>query len=100
MIQIKADADGLRSYNYRVVMNTGGAELDMRSRCSAGQKVRAAVDYQSAADAAQPQAKSRVHTAAAVSRNGLRHSVKGCGVRCTAARGSDWMTVRWCSDRG
>ena len=43
MIQIKADADGLRSYNYRVVMNTGGAELDMRSRCSAGQKVRAAV---------------------------------------------------------
>ena len=43
MIQIKADADGLRSYNYRVVMNTGGAELDMRSRCSAGQKVGAAV---------------------------------------------------------
>ena len=49
MIQIKADADGLRSYNYRVVMNTGGAELDMRSRCSAGQKVGAAVDFLSAA---------------------------------------------------
>lgn len=39
-IQIKADADGARSYNYRVVMYTpGGAELDMRGRCSAGQKV-------------------------------------------------------------
>lgn len=42
MIQIKADADGVRSYNYRVVMNASGAELDMRSRCSAGQKVGAA----------------------------------------------------------
>lgn len=40
--QIKADAEGAagRSYNYRVVMHTGGAELDMRGRCSAGQKVR------------------------------------------------------------
>ncbi len=38
-IQIKADADALRSYNYRVVMYNGGAELDMRGRCSAGQKV-------------------------------------------------------------
>ena len=38
-IQIKADADGARSYNYRVVMMSGGAELDMRGRCSAGQKV-------------------------------------------------------------
>lgn len=42
-IQIKADAEGAagRSYNYRVVMHTGGAELDMRGRCSAGQKVLA-----------------------------------------------------------
>lgn len=40
-IQLKADADGARSYNYRVVMHTGSAELDMRGRCSAGQKVRA-----------------------------------------------------------
>ncbi|KAK9817777.1 hypothetical protein WJX72_002045 [[Myrmecia] bisecta] len=40
-IQIKADADGQRSYNYRVVMVSGGAELDMRGRCSAGQKVLA-----------------------------------------------------------
>lgn len=39
-IQIKADADGTRSYNYRVVMLAGGAELEMRGRCSAGQKVR------------------------------------------------------------
>ena len=38
-IQIKADADGARSYNYRVSMIAGGAELDMRGRCSAGQKV-------------------------------------------------------------
>lgn len=38
-IQIKADTDGSRSYNYRVVMTAGGAELDMRGRCSAGQKV-------------------------------------------------------------
>lgn len=38
-IQIKADADTQRSYNYRVVMFAGGAELDMRGRCSAGQKV-------------------------------------------------------------
>lgn len=40
-IQIVADADhgAARSYNYRVVMVAGGAELDMRGRCSAGQKV-------------------------------------------------------------
>ena len=39
--QIKADAEGAagRSYNYRVVMHCGEAELDMRGRCSAGQKV-------------------------------------------------------------
>jgi len=40
--QIKADSEGAgaRSYNYRVVMYSGGAELDMRGRCSAGQKAR------------------------------------------------------------
>ncbi len=39
-IQVKADAEsGQRSYNYRVVMISGGADLDMRGRCSAGQKV-------------------------------------------------------------
>ena len=42
-IQIKADTDGSRSYNYRVTMISGGAELDMRGRCSAGQKVPALV---------------------------------------------------------
>lgn len=41
-IQVKADAEtGQRSYNYRVVMLSSGAELDMRGRCSAGQKVLA-----------------------------------------------------------
>lgn len=37
----RTDAEGgaSRSYNYRVVMYCGGAELDMRGRCSAGQKV-------------------------------------------------------------
>jgi hypothetical protein len=41
-IQIKADStdSGRSSYNYRVVMYSGGVELDMRGRCSAGQKVR------------------------------------------------------------
>jgi len=39
--QVKADSEGggARSYNYRVVMMAGGVELDMRGRCSAGQKV-------------------------------------------------------------
>lgn len=41
-IQIKADTETTStrsSYNYRVVMFVGGAELDMRGRCSAGQKI-------------------------------------------------------------
>ena len=42
-IEIKADGDGrgTKSYNYRVVMHISGTDLDMRGRCSAGQKVRA-----------------------------------------------------------
>ena len=28
-----------KSYNYRVVMSKGGAKMDMRGRCSAGQRV-------------------------------------------------------------
>ena len=36
----KAVAKGKRSYNYRVSMTKGDSELDMRGRCSAGQKVR------------------------------------------------------------
>ena len=46
-IEIKANeeneqstgADKKKTYNYRVVMIKGGTELDMRGRCSAGQKV-------------------------------------------------------------
>lgn len=40
-IKIAADTEGSkRSYNYRVVMVSAGADLEMRGRCSAGQKVR------------------------------------------------------------
>lgn len=35
-----------RSYNYRVVMTKGGIPLDMRGRCSAGQRVLAAIVIQ------------------------------------------------------
>lgn len=45
-IEIRADAEsakGNRSYNYRVVMIKDTAELDMRGRCSAGQKVLACI---------------------------------------------------------
>lgn len=34
-------AAGKRNYNYRVIMTRGDAKLDMRGRCSAGQKVLA-----------------------------------------------------------
>jgi len=42
-IFISSDAEATtgRSYNYRVVMKNGDAELDMRGRCSAGQRVLA-----------------------------------------------------------
>jgi DNA repair protein RAD50 len=36
-------SSGSRSYNYRVVMKKGDLPLDMRGRCSAGQKVLASV---------------------------------------------------------
>lgn len=44
-IEIRSDAEGIgtRSYSYRVVMRAGDAELDMRGRCSAGQKVLASL---------------------------------------------------------
>ena len=46
-IAIKSDvnlqAKGNRSYNYRVVMVKDSSELDMRGRCSAGQKVLASI---------------------------------------------------------
>ena len=38
-----ASAKNSRSYNYRVVMAKGESELDMRGRCSAGQKVLASI---------------------------------------------------------
>lgn len=44
-IEIRSDEDDAgivkarRVYNYRVVMLKGGTALDMRGRCSAGQKV-------------------------------------------------------------
>lgn len=46
-IAIKSDAEGKsaagRSYNYRVVMFKDQTEMDMRGRCSAGQKVLASI---------------------------------------------------------
>lgn len=46
-IEIRADNEGVkarnRSYNYRVIMIKHGIELDMRGRCSAGQKVLASL---------------------------------------------------------
>lgn len=46
-IAIKSDVNvqvkGNRSYNYRVVMFKASAELDMRGRCSAGQKVLSSI---------------------------------------------------------
>ncbi|BBN10542.1 DNA repair protein RAD50 [Marchantia polymorpha subsp. ruderalis] len=44
-IEIRSDSEGAgtRSYSYRVVMRTGDAELEMRGRCSAGQKVLASL---------------------------------------------------------
>ncbi|KTW32108.1 DNA repair protein rad50 [Pneumocystis jirovecii RU7] len=45
-ILIRSDNENLkenRSYNYRVCMIKGDTELDMRGRCSAGQKVLASI---------------------------------------------------------
>ena len=43
-IQIKYEESGSRgSHNYRVQMISGGTELDMRGRCSAGQRVLASI---------------------------------------------------------
>lgn len=49
-IEIRSEAESqtttstkARSYNYRVVMVKGDTELDMRGRCSAGQKVLASL---------------------------------------------------------
>ncbi|MCO5565272.1 hypothetical protein L7F22_018945 [Adiantum nelumboides] len=44
-IMIKADGEGSgnRSYNYRVIMVKDSVEMDMRGRCSAGQKCLASI---------------------------------------------------------
>ncbi|KAL9232743.1 hypothetical protein vseg_007814 [Gypsophila vaccaria] len=44
-IYIHSDSDGAgtRSYSYKVLMQSGDAELEMRGRCSAGQKVLASL---------------------------------------------------------
>ncbi|KAG0748052.1 hypothetical protein G6F32_004910 [Rhizopus arrhizus] len=45
-IEVRADDEGTtanRSFNYRVVMIQNGSELNMRGRCSAGQKVLASI---------------------------------------------------------
>lgn len=45
-IEIRSDQEntrGNRSYNYRVVMVKKDTDLDMRGRCSAGQKVLASI---------------------------------------------------------
>ncbi|KNC86564.1 hypothetical protein SARC_01287 [Sphaeroforma arctica JP610] len=47
-IEINSESDGSvsaarRTYNYRVVMRKGTADLDMKGRCSAGQKVLASL---------------------------------------------------------
>ncbi|KAK7201021.1 RAD50 DNA repair-like protein [Novymonas esmeraldas] len=48
-VEIRSESEGTtttasrRSYNYRVVMKRGNNELDMRGRCSAGQKVLASI---------------------------------------------------------
>jgi DNA repair protein RAD50 len=36
-------ANSRRQYNYRVAMHKNGVEMDMRGRCSAGQKVLASL---------------------------------------------------------
>lgn len=37
------NSSGRRNYNYRVIMKRGSREIDMRGRCSAGQKVLASI---------------------------------------------------------
>lgn len=42
-IEIRTESCGQKTYNYKVVFVKGGAELDMRGRCSAGQKMVASI---------------------------------------------------------
>uniref|UniRef100_A0A669F8C5 RAD50 double strand break repair protein n=1 Tax=Oreochromis niloticus TaxID=8128 RepID=A0A669F8C5_ORENI len=41
--EVEERSEGRRSYNYRVVMMKGDADVNMRGRCSAGQKVLASL---------------------------------------------------------
>ncbi|CAI5638623.1 unnamed protein product [Oreochromis niloticus] len=41
--EVEERSEGRRSYNYRVVMMRGDADVNMRGRCSAGQKVLASL---------------------------------------------------------
>lgn len=43
MTSMEAGSKAAKSYNYRVVMTKGNTELDMRGRCSAGQRVLASL---------------------------------------------------------
>jgi DNA repair protein RAD50 len=43
MTSMDAGSKAAKSYNYRVVMTKGSTELDMRGRCSAGQRVLASL---------------------------------------------------------
>ncbi|KAF7683817.1 DNA repair protein RAD50 [Astathelohania contejeani] len=42
-IELRSESEGNKMYNYRIVMVKNGIELDMRGRCSAGQKVIASI---------------------------------------------------------
>ncbi|CAH1453713.1 unnamed protein product [Lactuca virosa] len=42
-IRLDAECGATRSYSYEVVMQVGDLELEMRGRCSAGQKVLASL---------------------------------------------------------
>ena len=39
----EAGSKAAKSYNYRVVMSKGSTQMDMRGRCSAGQRVLASI---------------------------------------------------------
>jgi DNA repair protein RAD50 len=42
-IEIRAESTGAKTYNYKVVLIKNGTELDMRGRCSAGQRMVASL---------------------------------------------------------
>lgn len=42
-VELKSESSETRAYNYRMIMVKNGIELDMRGRCSAGQKMIASI---------------------------------------------------------